>query len=221
MNDQREPFSKRYGFGPEPSQIMIWDDAPEPFRTALLFAARDIAQLSPSTLRDVVCRVLRERPDPSNWSEYPNIWGEVESLVYHCDWFRVYDVLEAVGQYLEKKYSREKDAFVNEMNNCLRELGIGWHLQDGIVQSRGEDSQECLISQTKEALKEAAMPTAESELSEAVKDLSRRPHPDLSGAVHHAMAALECVARELSDQPKDTLGRIIADNKPLLSKIAF
>ncbi len=218
MNNQQEPFSKRHGFGPEPPKIKIWEEAPESFRTALLFAASDTAQLSPSPFREIVCRILRERPDPSNWSEYPNIWGEVEHLVYRCDWFRVYDILEAVAQYLEKRYSPEKDAFENEMNNCLRELGIGWQLQGGVVQSRSEDSQESLLGQTKEALKEAAMPTAESELSEAVKDLSRRPNPDLSGTVHHAMASLECVARQVTGKYNATLGEIIKNTKTLIPK---
>ena len=49
-------------------------------------------------------------------------------------------------------------------------------------------------------------------------DLSRRPKPDLSGAVYHAMGALEAVARDLADNPKATLGQIIKRQPDLLPK---
>src|SRR6202035_2949732 len=26
------------------------------------------------------------------WSEYPNIWEEVQELMYGCDWFKAYDI---------------------------------------------------------------------------------------------------------------------------------
>ena len=34
----------------------------------------------------------------------------------------------------------------------------------------------------------------EADLKEALLDISRRPTPDLTGAIHHAMAALECLS---------------------------
>src|ERR1051326_5643297 len=84
-----QSFSRRHGFQSEPP-ITIWDDAPEEFRHTVLSIAHDKCSLKPYPLRDIVCGVLRKRPDPSNWSEYPNVWGEVEWHVYNCDWYRVY-----------------------------------------------------------------------------------------------------------------------------------
>ena len=217
-DDMQQPFSKRHGYLSETPEITIWEDAPEPFRTAVLYAANDSCNLSPSTLRSIVCRVLRERPDPSNWSEYPNIWGEVEYLVYDCEWYRVYDIVEAIAQHLQNSYHNNKERFDQEINDCLIEMGIGWQLVDGHIITRGEDSYETTVNQAKEELTKAGMPTARSELNEAQNDLSRRPDPDLSGSVHHAMAALECVARQISGQPNDTLGKIINDNKHLFPK---
>ena len=40
--------------------------------------------------------MLRVPPDERNWSEYPNIWGEVQGLMYGCYWFKVYDIIEAL-----------------------------------------------------------------------------------------------------------------------------
>lgn len=217
QDEAQRPFSKRHGFGSNIPEIAVWEDAPEAFRASVLFAAHDTCNLSPSTLRDIVCRVLRERPIQSNWSE-PYMWGEVQSLVYGCDWFRVYDIVEAVAQHLQRGYHRERDTFHREINDCLLEMGIGWQLLNGHVQSRGEETYERIVEQARDALEAAAMPTAQSELTEALNDLSRRPSPDLSGAIHHAMAALECVARRTTDQPNATLGKIIADNAHLFPK---
>ncbi len=60
-----------------------------------------------------------------------------------------------------------------------------------------------------QVLGDTGRPTAERELHEAIADLSRRPEPDLSGAVHHALAALECVMRDACDDPKATLGELV------------
>src|SRR5262249_1069694 len=91
-----EPFSRRHGFHPVEPPITLWEHAPEEFRFAVLTAAHDKCKLGPYPLRDIICGVLRKRPDPSNWSEYPNVWGEVEWLVYGCEWYRVYDIVEAI-----------------------------------------------------------------------------------------------------------------------------
>ena len=57
------------------------------------------------------------------------------------------------------------------------------------------------------ALQQADSRTAARELREANVDLSRRP-PDLTGAVQHSLAALECVARERCDD-SSTFGKLL------------
>ena len=49
-------------------------------------------------------------------------------------------------------------------------------------------------------------------------DLSKRPEPDLTGAVQHAMAALECTAREITKNPSATLGDILRRHTNLFPK---
>lgn len=215
-NDNQLPFSKRHGYTTGPVEITIWEDAPEAFRYEVLSSANSTCNLKPSYMRAIICHVLRTRPDPNNWSEYPNIWSEVESLVDTCAWYKIYDIVEEIAKSLQSPH--DQMAFETEINDCLRELGIGWQLQNGIVQSRGGDTHEKLLEQTKDKLKTAGMTTAQSELAEAVEDLSRRPNPDLSGAVQHAMAALECVARKLTGESKATLGKIMGGLKSPLPK---
>ena len=49
----------------------------------------------------------------------------------------------------------------------------------------------------------------QSEIKEVLHDLSRRPKPDITGAIQHAGACLECVSREVTGDRKATLGDII------------
>jgi hypothetical protein len=79
-----EPFSRRYGYGPEEREISIREDAPYEIRAAILKIAEGELGLSPGLLRDVLCTVLRTLPDQSNWSPYPNIWRECQQLIENC-----------------------------------------------------------------------------------------------------------------------------------------
>ena len=43
-----------------------------------------------------------------------------------------------------------------------------------------------------------------NEIHEALKDISRRPTPDRTGAIQHSIAAMECTAREVAGEPNLT-----------------
>lgn len=224
-SESREPFSRRFGFRPAEPPIIIWEDAPEDFRHAVLTAAHDKCGMKPYPLRDLVCGVLRKRPNPNNWSEYPNVWGEVEWHVYNCDWYKVYDIVEAIRAELataDRDHSGEPTVralmFDEEINSALRDLGMGWQLRDGMIQARGGDAFEAVVTQANEALIAAGKAIAHNELQEALKDISRRPKPDATGAVQHSMAALECVAKDVTGEPKATLGQILARHATVVPK---
>ena len=38
--------------------------------------------------------MLLKKPDSSNWSEYPNVFQEVQWLIENCPWHKVYDIAE-------------------------------------------------------------------------------------------------------------------------------
>lgn len=44
--------------------------------------------------------------------------------------------------------------------------------------------------------------TAKTEIKEAIKDISKRPNPDITGAVQHSIACLECVLQEITGNKK-------------------
>ena len=61
--------------------------------------------VSPGVLRDVLCTILRKMPDPGNWSQYPNIWGECQELIEEAAGYRVYD--------FAKPYIKNSNIFKN------------------------------------------------------------------------------------------------------------
>ena len=216
----QEPFSKRNRLI-TPKEITIREDAPETLRYVILDTAREL-EYAPSSLRTVISRVLRTRPDRNNWSEYPNIWGEVQELMYSCEWYKVYDIIEALHASFarndENSGMQDASLFADAINGFFVEEGIGWQLVDGQIITRGTEAFEAVVREAGDALQSSQRPTAASHLHEALKDLSRRPEPDLAGAVYHAMGSLECVARDVAGDPKATLGEVLKRNPGLLPK---
>jgi len=189
MNE--ELFSKRHGFRqPSEAEISVRQDAPYEFRGVLIQLAYECG-FRPETLRPIVCRILRKRPDSNNWSEYPNIDDEIHNLVDDCQWYRVYDVVEGIYDTMgELPFSYEPDKFEKEINDYFIENGIGWQLRKGGIEIRGSELFEKVVHSAQDTLQKSERHTAGNELHEALTDLSRRPEPDITGAIQHSMASL-------------------------------
>jgi hypothetical protein len=214
-------FSKRHGYVQE-VEITIREDAPRGLRYFVIDIAEDDCDLSPSDLRPIICRVLNESPNSNNWTNYPNIDYEIRHLIENCEWHKVYDIIERLYAYLIKYSSQEErggtipkaSVFKNEINEYFLEKGIGWKLVDGQIEMRGAEAFEKTMKSAQEQLESNAQySTASTELHEAIIDLSRRPFADNTGAIQHAMASLECVAREISGERTLTLGKIMERHK--------
>lgn len=230
MSAEHSSFSKRLGFLPTEKPITIRDSAPENLRFCVLQIANQRCGLSPSELRDIVCAILRQRPNRDNWSEFPNVWNETDRLLQDAEWFRVYDTVEAICRKLQERRgvliprqfggtsAHPHTIFEEEVNHLYRELGVGWSLVHGIHESRGDDSFDATLVGARCALADAKLTTSTTEMEEAIRDLSRRPDPDLSGAVHHSWAALEAAARQVTGDSKSTLGSLIESHKDLFPK---
>lgn len=205
-----ERFSKRHGYHrPHETEISVRQGAPHELRGVVVQLAYECG-FRPRSLRTVICRLLRKRPDPRNWSEYPNIDDEVQELVDDCDWYRVYDIIEGlVATMRETPYSYDVEKFESELNDYFLENGIGWKLSMGIIEMRGPEVFEEVVNTAERQLEKRNLSTARKELHEALRDLSRRPSPDVTGAIQHSMAALECVAREACGDEKANLGDIM------------
>ena len=206
-----ERFSKRHRFAQEGEpEITIREDAPQHVREAILIVAEHDLDLSPSTIRSVLCNTLRKIPDSNNWSQYPNIWWECEQLMENCPWYKVYDFVEGLYDTLRKSSDPTRASEWEKLiNECFVEQGVGWRMVDGQLESRGPEGFKVAVDTARQGLEEAKLPTAHDEIHEAMKDLSRRPEADLTGAIHHAMGALECTAREHTGDSRATFGELL------------
>jgi hypothetical protein len=182
-------FSARHGFESADREITVHQDAPPRLRSAVVPIAYE-AQLSPKQVRAVVCRVLRVREDPDNWSDFPNVDGEAREHLEKCEWYEVYDIIEALHAELAKHdnfYSRRGEPsrapfFADEINKLFRKLGIGWHLENGEIVVRGQEVFEEQVQAAQTELAAERRNTAAGELHEALHDLSRRARGGCDGS---------------------------------------
>lgn len=214
-------FSSRHGFEPPDAEITVRNDAPSSLRGVVVDIAYE-AGLDPHSMRAIVCRTLRVREEPGNWSAYPNVDGEVREHLDNCEWFEVYDIIEAtfgalIGASRRRAALGEEQAkpdyFSDELNKLFRKAGIGWQLTDGQIQVRGPEAFEDSMSQANGLLAEAGRATAAKEIHQALADLSRRPEADVTGALQHGLAALECVMRDVCGDQKATLGALLSRHR--------
>lgn len=209
--NNNELFSKRHGFGPEKREVVIVEDAPKQIREALIIISYDVGKFCPKKLREIICYELRCMPDPNNWSEYPNIYDEVKTLILGCEWYKVYDIAEKIYIHLKTEHLESPtnpSCFQSEFNEELFKHGIGWKMEEGRIIRRGSEAYDYSVTNAKNLTQQKGFSTANTEIDEAIKAISRRPKPDLTGAIQHSMAALECVARKTSGKPDKTLGAI-------------
>jgi hypothetical protein len=92
------------------------------------------------------------------------------------------------------------------VNAFFIESGIGWQLSQGQVVTRGEQGFEASVRTAVSSLADGGRATASARIREALDDLSRRPRADLSGAIDHSIAAVECVLGDVMGKEKGTLG---------------
>ena len=210
---KQEIFSKRIGIRPVTANIVVRNDAPIELRRFLHLIMKEYMR-SLKKIRDVVCKTINEAPDPNNWRENDFMDSEIQSLIDSCKWYRIYDIIEYFYKELDQN---NRTAFENKINEFFYEKGIGWKVEKGTIVSRGDDFFEEALNKGIETLTEKKLLTSKNEISEAISDLSRRPTPEITGAVQHALAALECVCREITGS-NDTLGKLIKNYPDLIPK---
>ena len=187
-------FSERHGFHPN-RPITFRHDAPEGLRHAIVLAAYE--HLSYREIRSALCSLFMVAPDKSNWSEIPNIQFEVNDLIDAAAWYEVYDAVEELYRAIERAKGPDRaHAFGETVDRLFQRSGAGWRWDDsGGVLARGDELFEKSVDTAAKALSVSGYTVAAKEIREAISDLSRRPEPDLTGAVHHALGALEATGR--------------------------
>ncbi|MCA0891255.1 AbiJ-NTD4 domain-containing protein [Qipengyuania flava] len=202
-------FSQRHGYRMPDVEITIREDAPQVVRDAVLRIGYAF-DVGPGRMRELLCDLLLRRPDSNNWSP-GNIEAEVISLADSAPWFRIYDLAERLHEEIKGRdfTNTMSSAFAARINEAFRELGVGWVMEGGEFVARGSRAFEASRTGAVEVMEQAGLLTAAEEMREALADISRRPTADITGAVQHGMASLECVARDVY-ATTETLGPIIS-----------
>ena len=205
-------FSKREGYTGLETKIVIREDAPQEFREFVIQTLYYL-KCTPTEARKIICRTLRISPDDSNWSDYPNIDNEIRYLIDNCEWFKVYDIVEAL---YNSNFKNTQFEFAEEINGYFIEKGIGWKLDNGKIIFRGDNLLENILQNAKNNIARNGFDTAKNEISEAISDLSRKPNPDKTGAVQHSLACLECITRKIVGNKNQTLGQLISQHRQIV-----
>lgn len=202
-------FSQRHGYRMPEAEITIREDAPQSVRDAVLRIGYSF-DVGPGRMRELLCDLLFQRPDPNNWSP-GNIEAEVVTLVDSAPWFRVYDLAERLHEEIGSRdfSGTATSAYSARINEAFCELGVGWSMQGGALVARGSETFETARTEAIDEMQRVGLSTAAEEMREALSDISRRPVADITGAIQHGMASLECVARDLH-ATNATLGPIIS-----------
>lgn len=217
MNDI---FSKRFDLRPISNpEIIIREEAPE----ALRFYLKESFYKNngePLSLRKIVCLITKEADNRNNWANNDYTKREVDDLIYGIEWYKIYDIIEAIiSDNTDKMF--KKSEFIKEINEFFIEKGIGWKIENNRIEYRGEGQFEMATREVIDILEEKGLKTAKNEIEQAIKDLSRRPHPDLTGAITHSMVCLECVFKKLSGNKRDkslTLGELLTKYSDFIPK---
>jgi hypothetical protein len=194
------------------------DVAPEEFRAVVVTFPLGVQGVYVNGTREALCRGLKRLPDRQNWSK-ENVVREVHSLIEDAEWYQVYDASEAIADELLRRNLREEyDDYEAEINRTLEECSVGWRMVEARFQVRGDEAVQGVLDSALQDVCESGLAVASKEMRESIDDLSKRPAPDLSGAVHHALASLESIARHCTGDPQSSLGEIVKKHPGLLGE---
>jgi hypothetical protein len=119
MNDF-VPFSERHGLTPPDAPITVRAEAPDWVRRQFLWIASEVG-LKPSKLREIICAVLNEAPNPLNWGDGASVDEEVRTLLDRAEWYQVYQVIENLAKLLRERYPEDQsETFTARLNAAFR-----------------------------------------------------------------------------------------------------
>lgn len=199
-------FSDRYGITQVPQPTP--HEAPEPLRHFLFKLLEEKHRQYPYSAAHILEEFLHRPGLAHRYSNphNPEVWAGIYKLILDLDWWMIYNFIEYLYRTGEVLGRRELAFTLNEL---FIEQGIPYSLdQKGLIVYRGSDVFEASISTAVATLEAARRNTAAAEIQEALNDLSRRPKQDLTGAIQHAIAGLECLAKDVCGMSSATLGDI-------------
>ena len=161
-------------------EITVRNDAPPVLRQQILPILEECG-MGLRDIRTLVCRKCMVEENPNNWGENDFMRDEIKGILEKCPWYYVYDVVE--GGYEKIVNRNKKEEYHKKVNELFSATGIGWKLNQGILEVRGDKGFEVLLKQCEVKLGNEGLKKSSNEIKEALRDISRRPDPDITGAI--------------------------------------
>ena len=198
-------FPIRHGIQASVPDITIIQDFPLEHRVAVIQIASDLG-VHARSLRRAMLRVLVTGIDTTDWS-HDFIWPELVNAINDCSWWDVYEIAEEIYKITD---FHERTEYADSLNRFFMRKGFGWEMRNGLIEYRGSEAYQEVARSADQILQNHGFNRSAVAVQEAMHALSRRPNPDLPGAVNHAMRALEAVARVDTGNPDKTLGALVS-----------
>jgi hypothetical protein len=203
-----ERFSERFGLRGREARKR--DEIPDELRDGFVMVCERL-RLDHRDVAPLVSKICGVRFTHSH--QLPD-WNDISSYIIGTRWYCIYDLIEAIYAHIKQAEGSKHEVglsgrFEEEVNGVLADTAVPWKVEEGRVVSRGSEAFEAVVHSARDAMERQGLSVANAELHEAMVDLSRRPVPDVTGAVQHAAAALEAVAREVAGSSSATFGQLI------------
>jgi len=208
------PFSARYGYKGKGTD-MIYEDAPEAVRVGLREILQEMAFGTPSYQRVIICKALRRRPDPNNWSEYPNINDEVDDLIHGLEWYEFYDMCEKIARLEEIKEigyvsGSYQSIFAYNLNQLLEEENVGYKMVDSYIEKVGSQEFREAVEAALDSLKNPRYKAPLGQFKKALGFRNQLP-PDYANAVKEAVNAIEGTLQIATEKAGEALPSILTN----------
>lgn len=221
-------FSVRNGYE-QPDKIVYRGEIPVAVRTPMLEVLQWYAdpeflwgRIEIVANRYGAGKLLREScPIPR--ADGVDFLSKIRGFLVLCPWFYIFDLIEDIFAQLSSGEGAASpdagaDSFELDINDHFVQAGIGWQLVNGKFEIRGAEDLKDAVSGAGAELRSAHQETAAQHIQSAWQVLSQRPAPDLRGAIGHAMSAFECVARELTGEPRASMEEILRHHPHMLPR---
>jgi len=137
--------------------------------------------------------------------------GIIRDHFFHGDWYEAYDFLEFLANLKDRTVNYSRNDLIEYSNHMLQQEYSGYRfIGNKIVPI----SNELELNDIEEVLKATSQLTsskgANIHLQRAIDKLSDRKNPDYRNSIKESISAVESIAKLISKEHKDTLGKTLS-----------
>ena len=208
MTTSNPTFSKREGLAEE--LPLVFDTAPEGLRYGLREVLHILGYATPTQQRGILCKALRVSPDEFNWSDYPNVEGEVVQLLATEPWYKFFDALERIAVFI---HPQRLPIYEEKMNVLFSEERVGYRFKSSKILRFGTQEFDAAVENARSALQDERFNEPRRQFERASQFRNDRP-PDHANAIKEAVNSVEGVLQVVYARHGVSLTTIVSESLP-------